>query len=130
MLEAPKIGCNASEGMDVLVSQGLVGKEQNFTSSKSFYRLPEGVAQIKSLSSHLKKWIKSVCLPISKVRTRSGFTHFKPSRQSSHRFTLHFRIVVHSRCNQVDNQEWPSQVNHYFGLLNGGLQLLFMANYK
>jgi hypothetical protein len=34
------------------------------------------------MSSHLKIQIKDVSLPTSKVQTRSGFTHFEPSKKS------------------------------------------------
>jgi hypothetical protein len=61
--------------------QGQADREQEIPISMSLDRLPAGsVAQIKGGSSCLKIQTKGVCLPISKVQTRSGFTHFQPSK--------------------------------------------------
>lgn len=66
----------------MLARQEQADKEQNL-SSGSLHRLPaEGMAQIKRVSSHLKVRIKDVCLPVSKVNTRSEVTYFKPSKKS------------------------------------------------
>lgn len=73
-------GSNASEGRNMLARRRQAGQEQKLP-SVSLYRLPaESVAQIKGVSSCLKIRFKGVCLPASQDWTRSGFIHFKPSK--------------------------------------------------
>jgi hypothetical protein len=59
-----------------------------------------------------KIYVKDIGLPVSNVQTRSGFIHFKPrgkkKKTNSHRCTLHFGILAHSRYSQVDNRKYPS----------------------
>ena len=67
-----EVGFNASEGMDVLARQEQVDKEQKLPSSTSLYRCPaEVMAQIKRIESYyLKIWIKCLCLPTLKFRSK------------------------------------------------------------
>ena len=61
-----KIDCKASEGMVLLAGCNKTGKEQNFSSFMSFYRLPvKGVACIRDGFSHLKISGLKLCLPTS-----------------------------------------------------------------
>lgn len=61
--------------MDVLARRGQAGKEQNFPSAMSLYRLPQkGMVQMKGMSSCLGIWTKGFCFPTSKVWTRHGLT--------------------------------------------------------
>lgn len=90
----------------------------------SSYKLPvEGMAHIQGMFFHLKIQIKGLCLPdlkprsklrclpISKVRTMSRLTLFKPDRKTSHRYALHFWVVVHSRQSRLPTKNrhhrWP-----------------------
>lgn len=74
------------------------GGERDFTFKVCFFHLK---IQIKGLClPDLKPRSKLRCLRISKVRTMSRLTLFKPDRKTSHRYALHFWVVVHSRHSQ------------------------------
>lgn len=66
-----EVGRNVSKRMGFLAVVRQVGKEQNLPSSLSLYRLPAGVAQIKSMSACLKIQINRICLPASNINIRS-----------------------------------------------------------
>ena len=60
-LESEEVGSNASKRMDLLSKRKQEGKEQKLLSSMPLRRLPaEGVAGIKSVSSHLKIQFRSI----------------------------------------------------------------------
>lgn len=62
----------------------------------------ETLSQNKTKAKTKTKKKKDVCLPTSKIQTRSGLTHFKSSKKC-----LHFWIIVHSRCSQAGNLYQP-----------------------
>lgn len=79
MLESQRNRSEASEER-VLARPGQAGREQHLPLSMSLYRLlAEDVAHIRGASSPLKIQFKSMCVPTSKIQTRSEFSHFKPS---------------------------------------------------
>lgn len=92
-----ELGCNAHGGMDLLVRLNQAGKEQKVSSSKSICRLPaEGVAHIIGRSSHLRRFVLSLCLPTSKIQMKSGLSHIKLGKNPSQR--CHLWVLVNFRC--------------------------------
>lgn len=81
-------------------------------------------------SSHLKIQIKDACLPTSRVQTRSGFIHFKPSKTVSHRCAS-FLDCVHSICSQVDtsNRKPRPEVEETTGSKNHRSLLTSLLSY-
>ena len=83
-----ELGFNSSEGMVMLEGQEQASKEQKVSSSMPSLKLPaEGDSQINLVSSCLKIHIpyqcpSYMCLPTSKVWTRSRFTCFKKEKKT------------------------------------------------
>ena len=104
-----EIGSNASEGMDVLAKWGQGGVE---------WRNPYIDFQQKvwpKLKVCLKLGIKGTCHPTSRSKSKSWV--FQP-QDPDQRHVVHLpqhpdhgvpsiSRLVHSRCRQVDNWEWP-----------------------
>lgn len=78
MLESQRNRSKAGEE-HVLARPGQAGREQHLPLSMSIRLLAEDVAHIRGASSPLKIQFKSMCVPTSKIQTRSEFSHFKPS---------------------------------------------------
>lgn len=80
-------------------------EEQKFSFSLSSYRLiAEDVVQIRGGFSQLKWSDLKVCLPTSKIQIRSGFSHFRISK-NLRGVPSNFWILVNYRCSQDNNQD-------------------------
>ena len=107
-----EVDSNASEGMVVTAKQKHASKELKLHSFIFLYRLTaEDMVQgrsglkswIKGLSSHPKIWIMGMS---SHLKDSDYKWIFSPQikQKFPHRRALHLRVLVNSRCSQVDNK--------------------------
>lgn len=87
-----------------------VAKESTLLSPCPLHRLPgEGVVQVTSESSQIKRSVLKVCLPTPKIQTRNQSSHLKDlikeTKQKPSQVYPVIWFLVNSRSHQVYNQE-------------------------